>query len=129
MMEAAVLSPDDTNRETNEVTEKLDEIKQAIQQQRVAETGVFDMLTGATTGVVQQTHVRMRVRQLVISTDQVGAATFSVRFGQRTYRFGAVGPLTLVLPPPIEIVDRGVDIQATVSAGNLLSAYFTYTPE
>lgn len=127
-MDNPVLAPDDVNRETNEITDRLDQIRDAVKKS-AAMPGVFDMLTGAVTGATQQTHVRMRPIQLVLSADNVGATIISVQWGTRFYRYAVVGPLTLVLPPPQEIIDRGVDIDATVGAGSLVSAYFTYQPE
>lgn len=128
MMEPTTPEEIDVNRETSAVTDRLDKINETLRKQGT-KPGVFDMLTGATTGATQQTHVRMRPDKLVLSGDNVGAVTFSVKFGARTFRFAVVGPITLVLPPPVEIIDRGTDIVATVSAGNLTAAYFTYQPE
>lgn len=123
-----MLAPEDLDtmaaRETSDVIGKLDEIKQAIIANKIADPGTFGITT-----VPQATHVRMRIKSLVLSADNAGAVNIRLTIGTRLFVFPVIGPITLVLPPPVDILDRGVDIFATTSVGALQASYLTYTPE
>jgi len=118
-------APEDVNRETNEVVTSIDGMRQsvdALAETMRARTGVFDINL-----VAQQTHVRMRAKWLVFSVSAGASVTF--RFGQKSIIYDVPGAITLMLPAPITVVDRGTDIVVAVSAGLLRSAYLTYLPE
>lgn len=73
----------------------------------------FRIVAGAAPTLPQSQHVRFRVRALVIATD--AAATVIITIGTRTFNFPvAVG--TIVIPFPV-VIERGVDLTATVAAG------------
>lgn len=75
------------------------------------------------------THVRMKLVNLLLSIPNAGATVVTLAIGSRTFLYNVIGPLTLVVPPPVTIVDRGIDVSATASAGAVDLAQFRYTAE
>lgn len=75
------------------------------------------------------THVRMKLVNILFSLDNVGATAVTLTIGARRFVYNVVGPLTLVVPPPVTVVDRGIDVAAVASAGAVDLAQFRYTAE
>jgi hypothetical protein len=102
------------------VTSRLDKIVKALGH---AEEATFLI------GQDQTTHVKMRLKSLLISADNAGATIITLKIGTRSYIYNVVGPITLVVPPPATIIDRGVDVTCLANTGNVTLAYFRYTAE
>lgn len=75
------------------------------------------------------THVRMKIVSVTLSVDNVGATAITLSIGTKEFVYNVVGPLTLVIPPPVTVIDRGIDVAAAASAGNVDLAYLRYTAE
>ena len=75
------------------------------------------------------THVRMRIKNVLFSSDHVGATQITLNIGAKAFVYNVVGPLTLVIPPPVTVVDRGIDVSAVADNGNVDLAQFRYTAE
>lgn len=75
------------------------------------------------------THVRMRVVSVAFSVDNVGATAITLSIGAKRFVYNVIGPLTLIVPPPVTVIDRGIDVTAVASAGNVDLAYLRYTAE
>lgn len=107
----------------NDVIAQLKGIRQAIDDQKEPSEATY---------LINQdgpTHVRMRIRNVLFSTDHVGATEITLTIGAKSFVYNVVGPLTLVIPPPVTIVDRGIDVAAVADAGNVDLAQFRYTAE
>lgn len=105
-----------------ELRNTLDKATKVI---RPPEKSAFELLTSR-----QALHVKMRVYDLVLNFTHTAAATLTLTIGNRTYVFpiAANGALSGGMPFPI-ILDRGVDVFITASAGTLGACWLTYTPE
>lgn len=92
---------------------------------RPPEKSIFELLTSR-----QAVHVKMRVYDIVLNFTHTAAATLTLTIGNKTYLFpiAANGGLSGGMPFPI-ILDRGVDVFITASAGTLGACWLTYTPE
>ncbi len=119
-----VLAPEDVNRETNEVTDRLERIRTSIDalpgKLSPAAVAMFRLTT-----VRQQTHVRMRSQSLVLAPS--AAATITVTIGGEAFVFGFASAIPVLLPFP-RLVDRGIDAFATASAGTV-EAWIVYTAD
>lgn len=89
---------------------------------RDGDTEILDLAGG---GARTQQHVRLRVSMFVFSCDAAATITLAVGTGSRTFVLG--GPDTKIVPLPI-VVERGMDITLTATAGNV-SGYFVGTRE
>jgi hypothetical protein len=115
----------DVEREINATNDALHGLRSSVDgliATLKARDGVFTV-----TLAPQATHIRMIAKRFVFSVS--AACTVTLTVGSRTYLFDTAGPVTLDLPAPFTLVDRGVDIFAAVSAGNLQVAYLTFGPE
>lgn len=115
-----------SNREINEVVSAVkklgDTLGEAIKVIRPPEKSIFPLRTS-----VQQTHVRMRVYELVFTAVDAAQATVTLTLGTITYVFNFSLAISMVVPLPI-VVDRGIDISLTTT-GDGVSGWLTYTPE
>lgn len=75
------------------------------------------------------THVRMKLINVLFSLDHAGAVSVTLTIGTKAFVYNVIGPLTLVVPPPVTVVDRGIDVAAVASAGSVDLAQFRYTAE
>jgi hypothetical protein len=107
---------------TNDALHGLRKSVDDLTAQLKARDGVFTI-----TNLPQATHLRMIAKRFVFSVS--AACTLTLTVGGRTYLFDTTSAVTLDLPAPFTLVDRGVDIFAAVSAGALRVAYLTYGPE
>lgn len=123
MIEPAELTRSIEDDQQNDVIAQLKGIRKAIDDQKEPSEATY---------LINQdgpTHVRMRVKNLLLSVDNVGATAITLVIGAKRFIYNVVGPLTLVVPPPVTIVDRGIDVAATASAGNVDLAQFRYAAE
>jgi hypothetical protein len=72
------------------------------------------------------THIRMRGDLLVITVD--AAAQVTVNIGSGTYIFNFPAADIRIIPFPL-VIERGVDVFLSTSAGNLGACYLIATPE
>lgn len=80
-------------------------------------------------GLASTTHVKMRLKSFLFSVDNSGATAVTLKIGAQSYVYNVIGPLTIQVSPPQSIIDRGVDVTCTASAGNVSHAQFRYTAE
>lgn len=123
MIETEELTRSIEDEQQNDVIAQLKGIRKAIDDQREPSEATY---------LINQdgpTHVRMRVKNLLLSADNAGATAITLRIGNQRFVYNVVGPLTLVVPPPVTVVDRGIDVSAIASAGNVDLAQFRYTAE
>lgn len=123
MIEPAELTRSIEDDQQNDVIAQLKGIRKAIDDQKEPAEATY---------LINQdgpTHVRMRVRTLLMSSDHVGATALTLAIGAKRFVYNVVGPLTLVVPPPVTVVDRGIDVSCTADAGNVDLAQFRYVAE